>query len=138
MKHEKVFDSYVPPAAEVGFVKEAALGRRRREERSDRHRPRALPIQRHVARVASKRGDLALHPLEGGDCVPQPKVRNALLWEVHEAQRTEAIVHGDGNDVLPLQRVPEHEESRLRVASLLVCAAVEPHDDGQRRRRRRQ
>ena len=114
-------------------MEEAALGCRRREERGDCHAPRALPEQRHVAGVASERGDLALHPLEGGDLVPQTEVRDALLREVHEAKRTEAIVHRDGDNILPLQRVTDHEESGLRVASLLVCAAVKPHDNGQRR-----
>jgi len=65
------------------------------EQHADAHRTGRLTEDGDVGGVAAERGDVLLHPLQGGDLVEQTQVGVAVaVAEVEEALGTETIVQG--------------------------------------------
>ena len=93
----------------------------------------ALPVNGHLARVAAKRVDVLLDPLERLDLVVQGDVGIAYafareLGRGEETQRVQAVVDGDDDDVRGLVH-PVIEGPVTRVAED-VCAAVDVEEHG--------
>jgi hypothetical protein len=66
--------------------------------------PRALPIDRHLPRIAAEALDIRLDPLERLDLVEEARVEVAIGGFLQggggeEAEGGEAVVDGDGDDV---------------------------------------
>ena len=101
---------------------------------------RGLAEDGHVRRIASERGDVPLHPLEGGDLVHVGVVALELFrmlaaqrGEREEAEALQAVVEGDEDDALPGERDPRRAGEGA--AAEHEGAAVDPHHDRQLRPR---
>ena len=103
-------------------------GRRPRREQMDPE-PAAgrQPEHRHLRGVAAERGDVLAHPLQRGDGIVQPEVRDVATdrARVEESERAEAVVRGDDHDVL-LRREPGAVVAALRRRSEHERTTVEP------------
>ena len=113
-------------------TREEALRGGHGHEGRDRVRAGRLAEQRHVARVAAERADVAAHPLERGDLVSQAEValermpRRCVGAEVQPAQRAEPVVQADVHDaVSPRKRFALPRVLPRRADA--VCAAVDEH-----------
>jgi hypothetical protein len=85
------------------------------------------PEHRHLRRVTAERGDVLAHPLQRGDGIVQPEVRDVATdrARVEETERAEAVVRGDDHDVL-LRREPGAIVAALRRRSEHERTTVEP------------
>ena len=101
-------------------------------ERADAHAARGFAEDRDVAGIAAEGRDVVANPAQGGDLVEEPGVLDgeiALVSEIHPAERAEAVVDGDHDDVAPL-REGARIVDRLRARSDHETAAVDPEHDG--------
>ena len=73
---------------------EQVPGQGRQEVQAHTARPRALPHQGDLARVASERGDVVLHPLHGHQLVEHAGVAgNILRVEIEKAKRGHSVLY---------------------------------------------
>ena len=111
----------------------ARLGRG--HEVSDAQRPGGFAHHGHIVGVASKRGDVVLHPAQGGDLVEQAVVAGDTVsgfgaqFLVREpAERAQSIVGGDEHDPTPREICPVVQTQA--VGPDPQRSSVEPDDDG--------
>src|SRR5947209_20042047 len=102
---------------------------------------RGLAEDGDVLRVAAERGDVPLHPLEGGDLVHVGVVALELFGmlssqrgEGEETEAPQTVVEGDQDDALPGELTSR--SARRGAAAEHESAAVDPHHDWQLRPRR--
>ncbi|KAH9396056.1 hypothetical protein TYRP_020136 [Tyrophagus putrescentiae] len=79
-------------------LEEALLRQGAEDVRADAHGARRLAEEGHLAGVTAEEVDVLLDPLQREQLVVEALVR-LQVGAHHEAQRAEAVVHGDENDV---------------------------------------